>query len=172
MVDKIMAFMDQFRFGGQNDLLQMPAQGGFGMTQNPFPQQQRQQQGFGMFQNPWQQTEPQGGFPLTPENINRQMNQPQQPHRSWDFSTQQPGGGYNPVAQPHGQDINPGTPDPSQNGWSGGVTKPPWWDSMGPNSPFRNLAGSPNNPIMRANPGFDHPWGNSPTPPKPISFGG
>ena len=51
-----MAFMDRFRFGGQNDLLQMPNQNKqFGMFQNPFPQQNQQQQGFGMFRNPMQQ---------------------------------------------------------------------------------------------------------------------
>ena len=41
----------------------------------------------------WNPAPDQNGFPLTPENINRQMNQPQQPHRSWDFSNQQSPGG-------------------------------------------------------------------------------
>ena len=90
-----MAFMDQFRFGGQNDLLQMPNQGNFGMMQSPFGQQQPQQQyGFGMFQSPWQQNG--GGYNPQPGNMgfnqtpvqNPSFQQPQNP-------TQNPNIGHN-----------------------------------------------------------------------------
>jgi len=75
-----MAFMDQFRFGGQNDLLQMPNQGGFGMMQSPFGQQQpMQQRGFGMFQSPWQGYNPQpGNMGYNPQPVQPGYN-PQQP---------------------------------------------------------------------------------------------
>ena len=73
-----MAFMDQFRFGGPNDLLQMPNQGGFGMMQSPFGQQ-NQQYGFGMFQSPWQGYNPQpGNMGYNPQPVQPGYN-PQQP---------------------------------------------------------------------------------------------
>jgi len=102
-----MAFMDQFRFGGQNDLLQMPNQGSFGMMQSPFGQQQpNQQYGFGMFQSPWQQNG--GGYNPQPGNMgfnqtpvqNPSFQQPQNPtqnpnigHNNPRFQVQNPGGG-------------------------------------------------------------------------------
>ena len=98
-----MAFMDQFRFGGQNDLLQMPSQGGFGMMQSPFGQPQ-QQYGFGMFQSPWQQNgyNPQpGNMGFNPQQPAPSFNQPQNP------AFQQP---QNPIQNPNIGHNNPLTP--------------------------------------------------------------
>ena len=98
-----MAFMDQFRFGGQNDLLQMPSQNTqFGMMQSPFGQQQpMQQRGFGMFQSPWQQNG--GGYNPQPGNMGYNPQQPENPPRMlkpWDtvgHNDPVPTGGYRPI---------------------------------------------------------------------------
>ena len=101
-----MAFMDQFRFGGQNDLLQMP--GSFG---SPFGQP-NQQYGFGMFQSPWQQQ----GYNPQPGNMGFNPKQPgfQQPQNPSFNQPQNPTqniGHNNPLFQV-GQNPNIGQANP------------------------------------------------------------
>jgi len=95
-----MAFMDQFR--RQNDLLQMPNQGGFGMMQSPFGQQQPQQQyGFGMFQNPWQQRNPNMGYAPEARQRMQSPNNGNQPlgHLPWNDQMQS---SYDDLTRPGG----------------------------------------------------------------------
>ena len=118
-----MAFMDQFR--RQNDLLQMPNQGGFGMMQSPFGQQQPQQQyGFGMFQSPWQQQserEPFNQFRNPQQGFNPGYNQPQQPQNNGQQQVAPGFGGMNP---PQDSQNRPPMPNDPNKQWRFSVTAP------------------------------------------------
>ena len=136
-----MAFMDQFR--RQNDLLQMPNQGGFGMMQSPFGQQQpMQQRGFGMFQSPWQQQPGNqngpvysiDGFAPTPADNGFQQRWNPQPGNM----------GYNPQ-QP--QQSAPAFQQPQQSPPNNGQQQvAPGFGGMNPPQDSQNRPPMPNDP--------------------------
>ena len=130
-----MAFMDRFRFGGQNDLLQMPNQNKqFGMFQNPFPQQNQQQQGFGMFRNPMQQQP--GLFPGEYTNSQEWTPPMQNPQQGGNVRQQQS------IGNPNMAPFNGQPTEQKQVGYQKPGYNPEWIQPRtGPSNMFGKLLG-------------------------------